>query len=317
MHIADRQRRTSYRLLLTWLWLTLLVLGIEAIAGWRSQSLLLLAEALHTFIDAFGTVLSLIAVSTPHRPLGREVWGHGRTEVAGTLGVVSFLGFTGLSLIFAAWQQSIAAFTGQPVPFTAMIDRSLVYLVVGVIAVSLLVALFIHYRSPRLGSLALTYHTQHVLGDAWLSGITLAGVIAVWQQQYWVDPCLAFLITLFAVRSLWEVLHEQLPTLLRPMAIAPEAIAHIANQVEGVTRCVRIRSRGLVGRQVWIELHLAIHPEFLGVAHIVGERVDAALRLQYGPLRTQIWVEEAQPDPTAYIDYPDPQWSEPENTPEF
>ncbi len=185
-----------------------------------------------------------------------------------------------------------------------------------VVAISLLVALFVYYRSPRLGSLSLTYHTQHVLGDAWLSGVTLAGIIAIWQQQYWVDPCLAVLLTLFAVRSLWEVLHEQLPTLLRPMAIAPEAIAHIANQVEGVTRCVRIRSRGLVGRQVWVELHLAIHPEFLGVAHIVGERVDAALRLQYGPMRTQIWVEEAQPDPSAYVDYPDHQWSEPENSPE-
>ncbi|NER81215.1 MAG: cation transporter, partial [Leptolyngbya sp. SIO1D8] len=170
--------------------------------------------------------------------------------------------------------------------------------------------------SRSLGSLALTFHIHHVLGDTWLSGAALAGMIAVWQQQYWVDPCFAFLLTVLATRSLWRVLSEQLPTLLRPMAIAPEAIAHVANQVEGVTRCVRIRSRGLVGRQVWIELHLAIHPEFLGLAHIVGERVDAALRLQYGPLRTQIWVEEAQPHASAYLDYPDHQWSEPENSPE-
>ena len=313
---ADRQRRICYRLLLTWLWLTLLVLGIEAIAGWITQSLLLLAEAIHTFIDAFSTVLSLIAVASPHRPLGREVWGHGRAEVAGTLGIVTFLGFTGLSLIFAALQQTANAFAGQSVPFPVSIDRSMVYLTVVVIALSLIFAVYVYYRSRYLGSLALTFHTQHVLGDAWLSGTAIAGMIAIWQQQYWVDPCLAFLLTLFAVRSLWRVLHEQLPTLLRPMAIAPEAIAHVANQVEGVTRCVRIRSRGLVGRQVWIELHLAIHPEFLGVAHIVGERVDAALRLQYGPLRTQIWVEEAQPDPSAYLDYPDHQWSEPENFPE-
>jgi len=313
---VDRQRRICYRLLLTWLWLTLLVLGIEAIAGWITQSLLLLAEAIHTFIDAFSTGLSLIAVSSPQRPLGREVWGHGRAEVAGTLGVVSFLGFTGLSLIFAALQQGLNAFSGELAPFTVSIDRLMVYLVVFVVVISLAVAVYVYYRSRDLGSLALMYHTQHLLGDAWLSGVTVAGVIAIWQQQYWVDPCLAVLLVIFAVRSLWQVLHEQLPTLLRPMAIAPEAIAHVANQVEGVTRCVRIRSRGLVGRQVWLELHLAIHPEFLGVAHIVGERVDAALRLQYGPLRTQIWVEEAHPDPSAYLDYPDHQWSEPENSPD-
>ncbi|HEY9888033.1 MAG TPA: cation diffusion facilitator family transporter, partial [Candidatus Obscuribacterales bacterium] len=314
MLAGDRQRRLSHRLLLTWLWLTLLVLGIEAIAGWMTQSLLLLAEALHTFIDAFSTVLSLVAVASAQRPLGREVWGHGRAEVAGTLAVVSFLGFTGLSLVLAALQQAANAFRQQPEPFKAAIDRPVVYLVVAVVVLSLAIAVYAYYRSQTFGSLALMLHTQHVLGDAWLSGITLAGMIAIWQQQAWVDPLLAGLLTLFAARSLWRVLDDQLPTLVRPMALAPEAIAHIAAQVEGVTRCVRIRSRGLVGRQVWIELHLAIHPDFVGVAHIVGERVDAALRLQYGPVRTQIWVEEAQPHLATYVNYPDGQWSQPENT---
>lgn len=311
---ADRQRRHCYRLLLTWLWITLLVLGIEAIAGWVTQSLLLLAEALHTFIDAFSTVLSLVAVASPQRPLGREVWGHGRAEVAGTLAVVSLLGFTGLSLIFAALQQATNAIAGQSDPFRASVERPVVYLLVVVIALSLAIAVYAYSRSQNFGSLSLMLHTQHVLGDAWLSGVTLAGIIAVWQEQAWVDPCLAFLITLFAARSLWQVLHDQLPTLLRPMAIAPEAIAHIVTQVEGVTRCVRIRSRGLVGRQVWIDLHIALHPDFLGFAHTVGERVEAALRLQYGPLRTQIWIEEARPDPAAYLNYPDHQWSAPESS---
>jgi cation diffusion facilitator family transporter len=313
---VDRQRRNCYRLLLTWLWITLLVLGLEAIAGWITQSLLLLAEALHTFIDAFSTVLSLVAVASAQRPLGREVWGHGRAEVAGTLAVVSLFGFTGISLLFAAWQQATNAITGQPDPFKATIDRPVVYLIVAVMVLLLAVAVYAYYKSPNLGSLALMRHTQHVLGDAWLSGVTVAGIIAIWQQQAWVDPCLAFLLTLFAINSLWRVLQDQLPTMLRPMAIAPEAVAHVVGQVEGVTRCVRIRSRGLVGRQVWIELHIAIHPEFLGVAHIVGERVDAALRLQYGPVRTQIWVEETRPNVSAYIDYPDYEWSEPENLPD-
>lgn len=313
---GDRQRRHCYRLLLTWLWITLLLLGIEVIAGWITQSLLLLAEALHTFIDAFSTVLSLVAVASAQRPLGREVWGHGRSEVAGTLAVVSLFGFTGLSLIFAALQQTFDAITGQPSPFPATIDPLVLYLIVAAIAVFLAIAVYAYYRGGELGSLALNLHTDHVLGNAWLSGVTIAGLIAIWQQQAWVDPCLAFLLTLFAVNSLWRVLQDQLPTMVRPMAIAPEAIAHIVGQIEGVTRCVRIRSRGLVGRQVWVELHIALHPEFLGVAHIVGERVEAALRLQYGPLRTQIWIQEAQPDRSAYLTYPDYDWSEPENSPD-
>ncbi|MEM9817585.1 MAG: cation diffusion facilitator family transporter [Cyanobacteria bacterium P01_D01_bin.6] len=313
---ADPHRRRCYRLLLTWLWVTLLVLGVEAIAGWATRSLLLFAEALHTFIDAFSTILSLVAVASAQRPLGREVWGHGRAEVAGTLAVVSLWGFTGLSLIFAALRQATNAVTGSPEPPAVAIERPMVFLMGGLIALSLAIAAYAYYRVQNFGSLALMLHTQHVLGDAWLSGVTLVGLIAIGQQQAWVDPGLAVLLTLFSIRSLWQVLGDQLPTLLRPMAIAPEAIAHIVMQVEGVTRCVRIRSRGLVGRQVWIELHLIIHPEFLGVTHIVGERVEAALRLQYGPLRAQIWVEESQPHPAAYLNYPEAQWIEPENAPD-
>ncbi|WP_204141110.1 cation diffusion facilitator family transporter [Halomicronema sp. CCY15110] len=314
---ADPQRRRCYRLLLTWLWVTLLVLGVEAIAGWATRSLLLFAEALHTFIDAFSTVLSLVAVASAQRPLGREVWGHGRAEVAGTLAAVSLLGFTGLSLIFAAFRQAFNALTGNAeTSLLVTIDRPVVYLMVGLLVLSLAIAAYAYYRIQDFGSLALMLHTQHVLGDAWLSGVTLVGVIAIWQQQTWVDPLLAVLLTVFSVRSLWQVLGDQLPTLLRPMAIAPEAIAHIVTQIEGVTRCTRIRSRGLVGRQVWVELHLVIHPEFLGVAHIVGERVEAALRLQYGPLRTQIWIEDAQPVQAAYLNYPETEWTEPENSPD-
>lgn len=313
---VDPQRRRCYRLLLTWLWVTLLVLGVEAIAGWATRSLLLFAEALHTFIDAFSTVLSLVAVASAQRPLGREVWGHGRSEVAGTLAVVSLLGFTGLSLSFTALRQAANAIAGNPEPLSVAIERPVVYLMVALVVLSLAIAAYAYYRIQDFGSLALMLHTQHVLGDAWLSGVTLAGLIAIWQDQAWVDPCLAVLLTLFAVRSLWQVLGDQLPTLLRPMAIAPEAIAHIVTQIEGVTRCTRIRARGLVGRQVWVELHLVIHPDFMGVTHIVGERVEAALRLQYGPLRTQIWLEESQPDPSAYLNYPDAEWTEPDSSPD-
>jgi cation diffusion facilitator family transporter len=281
--------------------MTLLLLGIEAISGWMSRSLLLLAEALHTFVDAFSAVLSLVAIASPQRPLGREVWGHGRAEVAGTLGIVALLGFTGISLVFAAMQQGVQAIAGQTDPFLVNLDRPIVYLIGLLIGLSIGMTAYVYYRSQRLDSLALFLHAQHSLEDAWLSGITIVGLIAIWQRQTWVDPFLGCLLTLFAARSLWRVLADQLPTLMRPMAIAPEAIAHIVTQVEGVTRCTRIRSRGLVGRQVWIELYLVIHPEFLGLAHIVGERVDAALRLQYGPLQTQIWIDDPPPTSSAYL----------------
>lgn len=314
MVAATPYRQVSYRLLLTTLWVTLLVLGVEAIAGWTEQSLLLLAEALHTLIDAFGVGLGVLAVASPQRPFGREVLGHGRTEVVSSFLIVAFLGFTGLNLLLAAGQQGLNAFEQGATAFSVSLDRPVVYLVAALMVGVLALALYLHYRSRDLGSLALNLNARHLLKDMWLSALTLGGLVAIQQGQTWVDPLLAAVLVPFAARSLWRLLNSHLPMLLRPMAIAPEAIAHIATQAEGVTRCIRIRSRGLVGRQVWVELHLAIHPDFLGVAHLVGERVEAALRQQYGPMRTQIWVEAAQPSPTAYLDHPDTAWPQTPST---
>ncbi len=111
----------------------------------------------------------------------------------------------------------------------------------------------------------------------------------------WFDPLLAVILVLLAAGSLWKMLHEQLPMLLKPTAIAPEAIAQIACQTEGVTRCTRILSRGMVGRQVWIELHIALHPEYMTIASSIGDRVERSLRDRYGPIRAQIWLDQTKP----------------------
>ena len=41
MNEGEYQRRISYRLLLTTLWATLLLLAVEALGGWANQSLTL------------------------------------------------------------------------------------------------------------------------------------------------------------------------------------------------------------------------------------------------------------------------------------
>ncbi|PSN17070.1 cation transporter [filamentous cyanobacterium CCP5] len=296
MNEGDRYRRITYRLLVTTLWSTLLVLAVEASIGWASHSLTLLTEALHTLIDAFSTVLSLIAVASPQRTLGREIWGHGRAEVAATLMLAAFLGFTGVSILLVALRQLVGGLSGQPNAFTAEIEPQLIQFTAAMVIVIVALGIYVSYQSRALSSLSLRLNAKHFLSDAWLSLITLAVLMAIWRGQQWIDPLFAIPLLGLAVRSFWRVLNYQLPMLLLPTAIAPEAIAHQVQQVEGVTRCTRIRSRGMVGRQVWVELHLAIHPEYLASAELIGERTEAALRQQYGPIRTQIWIEAARPE---------------------
>lgn len=65
----------------------------------------------------------------------------------------------------------------------------------------------------------------------------------------------------------WSIVKENLPWLVDKIAIAPEIIHKIALSVPGVVNCHDIASRGVVGRQVFIEMHLIVDARDVEQAH--------------------------------------------------
>jgi cation diffusion facilitator family transporter len=139
---------------------------------------------------------------------------------------------------------------------------------------------------------------KHTMSDVWVTITVLAGLISVWQgrvlnipQLAWLDVVLAFPVALLVFQSGWQVLKANLPWLVDEMAIAPEAIYAIAMSVPGVTNCHDIASRGLLGRQVFIEMHLIVDAEDVDTAHHITEEVEAKLEAKFNPVRVLIHVE--------------------------
>lgn len=59
-----------------------------------------------------------------------------------------------------------------------------------------------------------------------------------------------------------------MPWLVDEMAVAPESIYDIALKIPGVINCHDIASRGVVGRQVFIEMHLIVEARDVKTAHV-------------------------------------------------
>lgn len=74
------------------------------------------------------------------------------------------------------------------------------------------------------------------------------------------------------------------------MAIAPEAIHTIAISVPGVINCHAIASRGVLGRQVFIKMHLMDAAD-VETAHHITEEVESRLEERFRPVRILIHVE--------------------------
>ena len=102
---------------------------------------------------------------------------------------------------------------------------------------------------------------------------------------------MAFPVALLVFRSGWSVIKDNLPWLVDEMAIAPEAIQAIGLSVPGVINCHDIASRGLLGRQVFIEMHLIVDADDVETAHRITEEVEARLEEKFSPVRVLIHVE--------------------------
>ncbi|MFM7373432.1 MAG: cation diffusion facilitator family transporter, partial [Sphaerospermopsis kisseleviana] len=177
---------------------------------------------------------------------------------------------------------------GSPVK----ISGSELWLLLIVLGVNIFVAFYERNVGRRVGSSILIADATHTMSDVWVTISVLGGLIGIWWLNFqWLDVVLAFPVALLVFWSGWSVLKENLPWLVDQIAIAPEAIHAIAISVPGVINCHDIASRGVLGRQVFIEMHLIVDAPDVETAHHITEEVESQLQQRFSPVRILIHVE--------------------------
>ncbi|CAA9240104.1 Cobalt-zinc-cadmium resistance protein [uncultured Coleofasciculus sp.] len=183
-------------------------------------------------------------------------------------------------------------------PRPVIISAPELWLLLIVLGINIFVTYYERSVGKRVGSSILIADAQHTMSDVWVTITVLAGLIAVWQgsalhlpQLQWLDVILSFPVALLVFRSGWNVLKDNLPWLVDEMAIAPEAIQEVAMQVPDVINCHDIASRGLLGRQVFIEMHMIVAAKDVETAHQITEDVENLLEERFNPVRVLIHVE--------------------------
>jgi cation diffusion facilitator family transporter len=275
------------KVLIITLLLNLFVMALKAAVGWSTGSLSLLADALHSVTDSANNVLGLIAskFSSPY-PDREHPYGHHKFEAVGALGISAFLGIACFEILQGAVEKIIKG--GQVVKISAP-ELWLLLLVLGV---NIFVTFYERGVGKRVGSPILIADATHTMSDVWVTIAVLGGLIGIWWLNYqWLDMVLAFPVALLVFWSGWSVLKENLPWLVDEMAIAPEVIHGIAVAVPGVINCHDIASRGVPGRQVFIEMHLIVDTPDVEIAHRITEEVEGRLEERFSPVRVLIHVE--------------------------
>ncbi|MEH1900606.1 MAG: cation diffusion facilitator family transporter [Nostoc sp.] len=275
------------KVLIITLLLNLFVLGLKALVGYWTGSLSLLADALHSVTDSANNVLGLIAskFSSP-QPDREHPYGHHKFEAVGALGIASFLGIACFEILQGAIERILKG-GGEPIK----ISPPELWLLLIVLGVNIFVAFYERTVGRRVGSSILIADATHTMSDIWVTISVISGLIGVWLGYQWMDLVLAFPVALLVFWSGWSVLKENLPWLVDQIAIAPEVIHAIATSVPGVINCHDIASRGVLGRQVFIEMHLIVDAPDVETAHHITEEVESRLEERFRPVRILIHVE--------------------------
>lgn len=281
------------RVLLITLLLNLLVMGLKAVVGIVTGSLSLQADALHSVTDSANNILGLVAshFSSPI-PDRRYPYGHQKYEGVAALGIAAFLAIACFEIIQGAiekiWQGGNSA----------TISGEQLWILLIVLGINIFVAFYERKIGKEVDSPILIADAYHTMSDIWVTIMVLLGLIGIWQgQQFnlpqlqWLDVIFAFPVAILVFYSGWEVVRANLPWLVDEMAIAPEKIHEIVIKIPGVINCHNIASRGIVGRQVFLEMHLVVEPKDVEKSHKITEEIERILKDKFAPIRIIIHVE--------------------------
>jgi cation diffusion facilitator family transporter len=274
------------------LWITLalniLVCAIKAAVGLATGSLAILADSLHSLTDGANNVLGLVVTHWSAPPPDREhPYGHQKFEAMGALAIAAMLGIACFEVLRAAVERLLASTS-----HVVTIELSSIALLVLVLGVNAFVTLYERRAGRRLNSPLLLADAQHTLGDIWITVGVLAGAIGLWLLHWqWLDIALALPVAAAVLWSGWAVLRANLPWLVDASAIAPETIQALALSVPGVVDCHEVTSRGLIGRQVFVEMHLVTSAKDVETSHRITEEIERRLNERFGPVHATIHVE--------------------------
>lgn len=196
----------SRRLLIAFIVTTVFMVA-EAIGGWLSGSLALLADAGHMLTDSAALFIALMAVRFSRRkPDANHTFGYLRlTTVAAFVNAAALL----LIVVFILWEAASRFFTPHEVMGTPM----LIVAVAGLLAN--LFSLWILRGDGEEQNINVRAAMLHVIGDFLGSvGAIVAAIVILTTGWMPIDPILSVLVSMLVLRSAWGLLKESFHELL-------------------------------------------------------------------------------------------------------
>ncbi|MBI3951074.1 MAG: cation transporter [Acidobacteria bacterium] len=239
--------------------LTSTYMVVEALGGWLTNSLALLADAGHMLTDVGGLGLALVAMWMADRTAPPEkTYGYYRLEILAAFANAVALVVISLVILYEAYQRF-----QSPPPVRGL---EMMAIAAGGLLVNLLgLWLLTHYRHTNLN---VRGAFLHILGDALGSIGAIAAGLAIWLRDWrTADPLFSVATAVLIIYCAWRLLRDSINVLLEatPAHIDVETVKSTMRQVAGVLDIHDLHIWTITPGREALSAHIVLHD---GANHI-------------------------------------------------
>src|SRR5271157_1034156 len=223
-----------------------LLVSLKAFLVFRTGSLGVLSEALHSGLDLLAAVITFLSVRVSDEPADeRHPYGHGKFENFSAFVETALLLMTALYIIYEAFNRLFF----HHVHIQPSVTAILVLFVA--LAIDITRSRALSHTAKKYASEALEADALHFSTDVWSTMVVIAGIGLVWAGEAWNLPALIYADTvaglMVAAVILWVGSRLGKRTLDALLDVAPQGlqqtIARAVAGMDGVLDVDRIRVR--------------------------------------------------------------------------
>src|SRR5215813_14024710 len=231
------------------------IIVAEFIGGWILDSIGLMGDAGHNFVDQGALFLALYAHLLTARPATEaKTFGYHRTGIIAAFLNAFLLLLTALGIALVGFKRVL-----QPIP----VDGSWVMAVAALsFAANLSIALLLQHGAKD--DLNIRSAFWHMLGDAWVSlGVVISGGAILLTGWTILDPLVSLLLVAAILRGAWPIFKESLEVLLEstPPGVSASHIAATIEAIPGVDNVHDLHIWAVEPRLIMLTCHVLVDGE--------------------------------------------------------
>jgi cobalt-zinc-cadmium efflux system protein len=258
---------------------------VEVAGGIWANSLALLSDAAHVFMDVFSLALSFIALRVSTLPsTDTKTYGYHRAEVFAAFINGTTLFLIAFGILYKAWGRFISP---EPVNSAGM----LIIAVIG-FAINLIIAIYLSKADSRDINLRSAFF--HILGDTLSSaGVIAGGVIIFFTGWFIVDSIISALIGSVIIYGASKLISESVHILLEgtPRNISMGEVVSAIKKIEGVEDVHELHIWCICSNVYALSSHVLINDQRISEGSRILSAIKNLLREKFNISHTTIQFE--------------------------